>query len=206
MHDPDPREVVSRADDDRAEARSPDDDPEERGRRLEAHRRYLLLVANKEIAPGLRAKGGASDLVQETMLEAHRDLDQFSGQSPSELKGWLRRILRNNVANFVRRYRVSGKRRVECEVALEGDVLASTTPSPGEAAIRSELNARIERARSRLTERERNVLEWHIDDQCDWKTIGQRIGGSADMARKICSRAMKRLQNEVCDVQESSPA
>ena len=47
---------------------------------MEAYRPYLLLVANQEISPVLRPKGGRSDIVQETFLEAHRDLGQFSGR------------------------------------------------------------------------------------------------------------------------------
>src|SRR5262249_45736682 len=39
----------------------------------EAYRGYLLVLAQRELDPDLRAKGGASDLVQETFLEAQRD-------------------------------------------------------------------------------------------------------------------------------------
>src|SRR5438445_4152014 len=39
------------------------------GRVLEACRRYLLFVARHELNEDLQAKGGASDLVQETFLE-----------------------------------------------------------------------------------------------------------------------------------------
>jgi RNA polymerase sigma-70 factor (ECF subfamily) len=34
-----------------------------------------------------------SDIVQETLLEAHRSLEHFRGQSEADLAGWLRRIL-----------------------------------------------------------------------------------------------------------------
>ena len=40
------------------------------GNALEACRRYLLAIASRELDPDLRGKGGASDLVQETFLEA----------------------------------------------------------------------------------------------------------------------------------------
>ena len=55
------------------------------GRALDACRGYLLLVAQGELAPDLRAKGGASDLVQETLLEAYRDFALFHGGSEGEL-------------------------------------------------------------------------------------------------------------------------
>src|SRR5437870_8261643 len=75
------------------------------GQALEAFRDYLLAVANQKLDPVLRAKGGASDIVQETFLEAQRDLAQFAGTTGAELKAWLVRLLLNNVANFARHYK-----------------------------------------------------------------------------------------------------
>jgi len=180
-------------------------DREGMGRNLEAFRPYLLGVANEEIGPVLRPKGGASDLVQQTFMEALRDLSQFSGRSQRELKGWLRRILLNNLANFVRRYRGSSKRQIGREVSLDGDSsggylgdgLASYSPSPSTQAIHSEDLARLERAMDQLKERDRLVLIWRIHDCCDWKEIGRRIGGSEEKARKVGTRAVERLRKLV---------
>ena len=63
------------------------------GRVLEGCRRYLLGVAEGELDPDLRSKGGASDIVQETFLEAQRDFARFQGSSPEELRAWLRQVL-----------------------------------------------------------------------------------------------------------------
>src|SRR5438105_1940581 len=89
------------------------------GQLLESCRGYLLMVAKGELDRDLQAKEGASDLVQETFLEAQRDFVQFQGASEAELLAWLRRLLLNNVANFTRRYRTTGKRSVEREVVLD---------------------------------------------------------------------------------------
>jgi DNA-directed RNA polymerase specialized sigma24 family protein len=70
------------------------------GRVLEACRRYLLLIADRELDPALKAKGGASDLVQQTFLEAHRDFGRFHGDSEEQLLAWLRQPLRYNLADF----------------------------------------------------------------------------------------------------------
>src|SRR5580704_12939343 len=68
----------------------------------------------------VQAKGAASDLVQETFLEAQRDFARFHGTTEVELLAWLRQILVNNVANFTRRYRAQ-KREANREVVLETD-------------------------------------------------------------------------------------
>jgi RNA polymerase sigma-70 factor, ECF subfamily len=61
------------------------------GRALEIHRHYLLAIAERQLDPDLRSKGGASDLVQETFLEAQRDFAQFGGGSGLLPKNWSSR-------------------------------------------------------------------------------------------------------------------
>src|SRR5262249_51752356 len=90
------------------------------GEALEACRAYLLHVARGELPPELRAKGGASDLVQETFLDAQRALDRFRGESEEELLAWLRQVLVHKVANFRRHYQQTGKRNVSREAAPPG--------------------------------------------------------------------------------------
>src|SRR5262245_55513749 len=73
-------------------------------------RDYLGLAARARVEGWLRAKVDASDLVQQTLLEAHRGFGRFQGATEAEWLAWLRRILDHNAADFVRRYRV-GKRQ-----------------------------------------------------------------------------------------------
>src|SRR5262245_33106202 len=130
------------------------------GRALEACRGYLLLVAQRELAPDLRTKAGASDLVQETFLEAQRDFARFHGDSEAELLAWLRRLLLNNLANFTRHYRATDKRRVALEVALggadsscaPGAAVADDAPSPSGEAQAREQDEAVRRALERLPE------------------------------------------------------
>src|SRR5262252_7421230 len=75
------------------------------GQLLDGCRDYLCLVAERELDPDLRAKGGISDLVQETMLDAVRDFQQFGGTTEGELLAWLRCLLRNNLVSFTRLFR-----------------------------------------------------------------------------------------------------
>src|SRR6478752_628985 len=73
--------------------------PEALGRLLEECRHYLLLVANRELEADIKAKVGPSDLVQETLMEAHQAFDRFHGMNEANVLAWLRRILLNNIAN-----------------------------------------------------------------------------------------------------------
>ena len=172
------------------------------GQLLEACRAYLLLIAQRELDPDLRAKGGASDLVQETFLEAQRDFRQFRGDSEAELLGWLRQMLLNNLAGFTRRYRETAKRRVACEVALEaahppGAGPAAGADAPGEQAIAREQREEVRRALGRLPEHYRQVLLLRYEEELPFEEIGRRLGRSANAARKLWARALEQMQTEM---------
>ena len=174
------------------------------GQALEAYRRYLLGIAERELDSDLQAKGGASDLVQETFLEAQRDFAQFHGASAAELQAWLRRLLLNNVANFTRHYRGTDKRAVGREVRLEAgasDVahpgLAAETPSPSGEAVANEQAVVVQAALARLPDDYRQVLVWRYQEGRSFEEIGQQLQRTANAARKLFARALERFEQEM---------
>jgi RNA polymerase sigma-70 factor (ECF subfamily) len=62
----------------------------------------LLLLAQVHLDRRLLGKLDASDVVQQTLLEAHQGLAQFRGRTVGEQAAWLRQILARNLANAVR--------------------------------------------------------------------------------------------------------
>src|SRR5207248_11660360 len=74
------------------------------GKLLELYRGYLALLARLQIGRRLQGKVDATDLVQDTFLEAHRHFARFRGTVEAELVCWLRQILAGLLANVVRRY------------------------------------------------------------------------------------------------------
>jgi RNA polymerase sigma-70 factor, ECF subfamily len=175
------------------------------GEALEACRAYLLKIAEQDLDPALRPKGGASDLVQQTFLEAQRDFDRFTGASEQELLAWLRHLLRNNLANFARDYREAGKRRIDREVALDRpdssgspaqQVPADTTSPSGHAAAgeRAEL---VRHALARLPEDYRRALALRYEEGRSFEEIARLMGRSPNAARKLWARAVELLEQEL---------
>lgn len=90
---------------------------------FQKYRNYLKLLAEAEIRryPGLRGKMDASDIVQDTLLQAVKALEKFRGRTEPELAEWLRTILARQIANRVRSFQCE-KRDVRRERLL-GDCL-----------------------------------------------------------------------------------
>jgi RNA polymerase sigma-70 factor (ECF subfamily) len=175
------------------------------GEALQAYRAYLLLIAQQELDPELRAKGGASDLVQETFIDAQRLLGRFEGTTEEAWAAWLRELLLYNLGDFVRRYRDTGKRRVGREVGQQagdsstdrGGNLAADTASPSVSAMAAEQVLALERALDRLPEDYREVLTLRYQGDLSFEDIGQRLGRSGNAARKLWLRALRKLEQEL---------
>lgn len=171
---------------------------------LEACQSYLLFIASQELDPALRAKGGASDLVQETMLDAYKDFARFQG-GQEELLAWLRQLLRNNLVNFARRYRDTGKRRISVEVPLEGDgssapgvqTLIGSSSTPSAKAMANEQVQAIEKALECLPEDYRQVILLRYREELAFEEIGRVMARSANAVEKLWLRAIERLRQEL---------
>src|SRR3954469_3425841 len=88
---------------------------------LELFRSYLYLLARSHIGPRHRARLDPSDIVQQTLLQAHQRQAQFRGGSDAELLGWLQQILANQLADAVRGL-ARAKRDVTRERSLDHEL------------------------------------------------------------------------------------
>ncbi len=136
---------------------------------LEQYRSYLLLLARMQLDPQPRSKVDASDVVQQTLLEAHQQQEQFSGDN-AELAGWLRKALANNIRDALRGMRRQ-KRDVTRERSLEEAVDESSArlagclwtdqSSPSHQAIRQEDLLRLADALLELPDGQREAVMLH---------------------------------------------
>jgi RNA polymerase sigma-70 factor, ECF subfamily len=87
-----------------------------RHRKLGSLRSYLHLLAHVQL--GARKGLDPSDIVQQTLLEAHRERASCHAVSKSDRAAWLRRILANNLADALRA-RIRMKRDVNRELSID---------------------------------------------------------------------------------------
>ncbi len=184
------------------------------GEVLQACRTYLVMIAETELDPALRPKGGASDLVQQTFLEAQQDFARFSGTTGAELRAWLRHILRNNLVNFARTYRGTAKRDIRREIHLEAGrsscdlraTLGAAGETPSQQFRNLEQFRELQHALSQLPSEYQDVIRYRYQDRLSFDQIAQRMQRSAAAARKLWSRAVQRLRSELISQSSQSRA
>lgn len=174
------------------------------GKLLEWARPLLLSISNSELPEELKAKLGASDVVQDTILEIIKSFHQFGGTTAAEFRGWICSVLRNNLRDSNRRFREAEKRAVERERALDDDDsrgnmirLLAVGDSPSDQAVMDEQLQALARALDALPKHYRQVLELHHWQRLTFEEIGKITDRSTDAARMLWWRALERLQEDL---------
>lgn len=171
---------------------------------LETCRRFLLTIANEELPDQLRAKGGASDLVQETLAAAHHARVQFSGSTLADLRAWLRSILLNELAMFRRRFLATEQRDVSREVTTTFECIDPRPTPLAELSLR-EREQQLAGAVDQLPSPYRETVLLRIERSLSFEEIGRRTERSAEAARKVFSRALLMLRRTAPELCEDSP-
>ena len=170
---------------------------------------WLRLLARLELGSRLGAKLDPSDIVQQTLLEAHEGLPRFRGQTPAELSAWLRRILTRVLGHERRRYHGTEKRDAGREVSIEGELedsshrlanlLAASTASPSQKASANEQEILLADALARLSEDHREVLVLRHLEGLSHAEIAARMNRGAGAVRMLWVRALAALREQMVD-------
>jgi RNA polymerase sigma-70 factor (ECF subfamily) len=174
---------------------------------LQQYRNYLLVLATTQIETRLQPRVSPSDVVQETMLRAHKNFAQFRGSSEAELLGWLRQILVNNLAKFVEQHVLAARRDVRREVSIErlGAALEHSTiqlaallpaagKSPSMAVQQREEAVLLADRLAQLPKSYREVLVLRNLQSLPFEEVAERIDRSVGATRMLWLRAIEKLR------------
>jgi RNA polymerase sigma-70 factor (ECF subfamily) len=162
-------------------------------------RRRIRLRMGKE----LRSKLESVDIVQDALICALRDLEDFTYTNEGDFLRWLERIAENRIRSNLEKLHAD-KRDIHKEILLNDGVSTSqgisaripelarnTTPSV--ILSKKEDLDRLEKAIDKLKPEYRQVIVWAKIDGLSYKDIGDRLGKSADAAGHLLFRAMVSL-------------
>jgi RNA polymerase sigma-70 factor (ECF subfamily) len=170
---------------------------------LERFRSYLRLLARIRFPAMLQAKIDPSDLIQQTLLNAHRAADQFQGQTLAEQMAWLRRIFANTLANAVRDY-TREVRDVRMEQSLQATLdessarieawLAADHTPPVEVVQRNEQLLFLADHLAELPELQREVLLLRYCEGWSLGAIAEHLGRTRPSIASLLRRGLTELK------------
>ena len=181
-------------------------DPDALEALFERHRPYLRRLAELFLDERLSARVDASDLIQETQLEAFRRIEDYLDEPPMPFRLWLRRMIRDRAGMARRFHLTSAKRSRHREMPLPDRSSALLTrqllgevDTPSEQVAKRETAREVRSAVDSLAEADREILTMRTFEKLSFEEIALVIGVRPEAARKRHGRALIRLTRRLED-------
>ncbi len=176
------------------------------GSELERFRPYLTILARMQFDQRLQAKLDPSDIIQQTMLQAHRGLPDHRGENSAQMAAWLRQILARNLTHALRDFH-RDKRDVRRERSLQQQLDASSArlekwiaaeqSTPSEIAERNEYVLQMAEALQQLPTDQRVAIELHYWHGWKLADIATHLERSVSAVGGLLHRGLKSLRERI---------
>jgi RNA polymerase sigma-70 factor (ECF subfamily) len=171
---------------------------------LEQHRARLQRMVELRMDPRLRARVGASDVLQDAFLEIGARLEDWLRDPSMPFAAWVRfltaqRLLQAHRFHVGAQRRAAGRERhrgagPEASVATMADWLADGRTTPTQGAVRGELRAQLSRALEALEPMDREILALRHFEEFTNAEVAAALGIEVQAASKRYVRALERLR------------
>ena len=156
------------------------------------HLKPLQRWASGRLPKWARDLADTDDLVQETLAQTLKRIEDFEPRRVGALQAYLRQAVLNRIRNELRR-----KGRQPHATDLDG-IEVESVESPLEQAIGREAVERYEAALQRLTAEEREAIIARVEMEYSYEELAEALGKpTAEAARKAARRALVRLAEEM---------
>jgi RNA polymerase sigma-70 factor (ECF subfamily) len=171
---------------------------------LDRYRGRLRRMIDLRLDDRLASRLDASDVVQDTLMDAVQKLGTYLCERPLPFYPWLHRLASERLAQ-AHRYHLRTLRRQAGRELVGGDawtdrsvqhlvdVLAASGTSPSGRLIREEDREAIWRALGELSEQDREILVMRYVDQLAFAEIAAILGIAESGARLRHFRALRRI-------------
>jgi len=168
------------------------------------HRDKLRRMVEFRMSPRLRGRVDASDVVQDTFIEAARVVENSKQNPDIPVHLWLRRLANQKLIQAHRKHVGAACRAADREQHGQGEAMASSYSiarflvgnftSPSNAAIRDEKRQLLELALEQMDPLDREVLTLRHFEQLSGPESAEILGVSHDVVKKRYVRALEKLQ------------
>ncbi len=155
-------------------------------RLVEHHRSQLLRRIRLLMGPAARRVAESEDFLQQTILEAARDIDRCRARTHPGFLAWLTEIARHNIHDELRRDR-------EQAVSQLSQILHDSADTPDRAAVVAEDMHRLAAAIEELPRDYQHVLELRQFECQRFTEIALQMGRTENAVQILHSRAITKL-------------
>lgn len=162
------------------------------------------MLAERQLSAPLRSKLDASDVVQQTLMDAWKGQAGFRGTTHGERMAWLRVILTRVIVRADRDLLKTEKRGEGREKTLQSAIDQTSVRieqmaignehDPVSAAVRAEQTLKLAAAMEHLPDDYRRVLQLRHIDGCSHAEIAEQLGRTAAATRMLWVRALEALK------------
>ena len=170
---------------------------------LARHEQRLRRMVNLRLDPRLAARLDPSDVVQDTLVEAHRRLPDYAAGRPMPFYPWLRGIAWDRLIEMTRRHIDAERRSVRREVIkldLSGDSrmilvdrMMAISATPSEQALRQEVRDRVQQAIVQLPPGDHEVIVLKHLEELNVPEIAAVLDIGEEAVYSRYRRAVQRL-------------
>lgn len=177
-----------------------------RNRLFEACRSFVAVVAKVQLHRRLHAKVDPSDLVQQSLLEAHRGFVDFQGGTPQDWLAWLKQIVQHNAIDADKHYRGASRRDLRKERVLAGTdscsshagwAAADPGPSPSQLAMNAERELRLAAAIEALPDDYQQVVLLRNLERLPFDEVAERMNRTRGACQMLWMRAVEQLRTQL---------
>jgi RNA polymerase sigma-70 factor (ECF subfamily) len=171
---------------------------------MERFRKPLARMVERRMERQLKTRVDASDVVQDSYLEAWKHLGEYVANPVLPFVVWLRQIVSQQTVAAYRTHVVAQMRSAHRETSINqaaadestilAEKLAGSIDSPSSDAIREERRAILAETLSTMEPDEREILTLRHFDGLNSVESAEVLGISPAAASKRYIRAIKRLQ------------
>lgn len=179
---------------------------------LAAYRMRLKSLVRVRLDPRLQARIDPSDVVQETMLVASKEIVEYAQTQTVPFYPWLRRIACQRISDLHRRHVRTQGRSVRREqvgslawndhsASLLADQLIASQTSVSQRAAREERHERVRQALQRLSAAHREVLVLLYLEHMPLVDAAAVLKSSPEAVRSRHRRALQKFGRLVAQLQ-----
>lgn len=188
-------------------------DADQLGEMFSQHRERLRLMVQLRLDRRLQGRVDASDVIQETYVEALRRFPDFLEDRPMPFFLWLRFIADQRLRIFHRRHLGTKARDVRRDISIDQQAfplvsseclaaqLVGRQSTPSQTAMRAEALSRLHAALETMNPIDREILALRHFEQLTNSETAQVLGLEESTASHRYGRALLRLKDLLLNLQ-----